>query len=135
MPPPLIPRDAKNLLFALPLCHNSNLSLRCLLRLMPIMAWILLRSLASHQFPYVSVLWCLISTFRFPCGCYVQEWRLNHLGLNYFNPFGACQLADICASWCWSVAHVRSVPSGCYLTAAGRGSLMLLSCHPAIQPI
>ena len=41
--PPLKLMDTVGMLFALPLCHNNNLSQRCLLRLMAIMPWVLLR--------------------------------------------------------------------------------------------
>ena len=31
------------------------------------------------------LLWCLVSTLRFPCGCHVHQWGLKHWGLHHCN--------------------------------------------------
>ena len=71
--PLLMPLDTRGVAF----CCSSYLSPRCLFRNMPTMPWVLHRlllfqSLASHQLVYIcwSLLWCMLSTFRFQCGCH-----------------------------------------------------------------
>ena len=97
-------------LLALLHCSSNILSPRCLLRHMATIPMILLRWVFHsglsipliHNVVCCYLLWCLLSAFRFPCGCHACQWGLNYLGLQCHNPmeytFGRhmCLLVMVC---------------------------------------
>ena len=99
------------------LYHSSNnLSPGYLPRYVPVMPCVLFRLVFSSQLnltlviyaSYWCLLCCLCSALRFPCGCYVHQWGLNHRGLQCHNPIEYILGKHMHSRWL-SISHVRSV--------------------------
>ena len=107
--PQLILRDTmRGSVGGLPLCHSSNnLSPWCHLRHMLTMQWVLCRWVSSEflLIPYGicwHLLWCLLSTFRFPGGCHVHQWG-SAIWVYNTTTLQSIPLAGKYASWWWSI--------------------------------
>ena len=110
--------------------QSHNLIPRCLLRHMPTMAWFLHRWVFSFRVEpptslYVicwCLLWCLLSDFRFLCGCPIYQWG-STIGIFNTTALLSIPVAGICASWWLSLAHIRNALSGCPPTALSKEEL------------
>ena len=96
-------------------CQLAPLCSGLLLRLMPVMPWVLLREFvfqiwASHKF--IMLVTVMVLAFWLPCGCHVHQWGLLHWGLHCHNPM-QYSLCSRCASWWRSMTHASSASSGC----------------------
>ena len=80
------------------------------------------------------LLWCLVFAFRFQYCCHVHQFELNNWGMHHAT-LHSIPMTGTCASWCWHMGHPKNEPSDCSLHCFSWGSLMLLSCPPAIQSL
>ena len=133
--PLLILRDTIRMLLPLLLCCSSNLSPRYLLRHMPVMPWVLLRSLASHWFPDlvpVTVFaFCLQVPVWLPCSL-MGAWVLGFALLQSFGVY-PCETYVLPHAGPWLTPRVHWVAAPSAALNMEGASDYSVSCPVAIQ--
>ena len=112
---PLITRTHWEVLVSPP-CHCSNLNPGCLLRLMPVIPWVLLRWVFFFRLEHSTNFFILIS---YDISFLFSGSNVNANFIRGRSTVGVCTTATlcgipmtgICTSWCWSITHDNGTPS------------------------
>ena len=126
-------------LLALPLCHSSSLSPRCLVRLIQIMPWVLLRWIFFSELILTPIylgwcsLWFMLSVSGVDVATIVTSVG-SIVGVCTTATFFSIPMVSICASWCLTEAHNRGALSSYFLHyfKLGVASCFSNSSPPAI---